>query len=63
MHMVLAARENKAKSKGNVLLSSERGLLGEGLAAEDSDGDFSKVSETAESTDVEDSSGTPDSAS
>ncbi|KAF1611865.1 UNVERIFIED_CONTAM: N-alpha-acetyltransferase 10, partial [Eudyptes pachyrhynchus] len=66
-HMVLAALENKAENKGNVLLSSGEACREEkGLAAEDSGGDskdLSEVSETTESTDVKDSSEASDSAS
>lgn len=65
--MVLAAMENKAESKGSVLLSSGESCREEkGLTAEDSGGDskdLSEVSETTESTDVKDSSEASDSAS
>lgn len=64
--MVLAAMENKAESKGNMLLSSGEACREKGLAAEDSGGDskdLSEVSETTESTDVKDSSEASDSAS
>lgn len=52
--MVLAALENKAENKGNVLLSSGEACREEkGLAAEDSGGDskdLSEVSETVKSS-------------
>lgn len=64
--MVLAATENKAEGKGNMLLSSGEACREKSLAAEDSAGDskdLSEVSETTESTDVKDSSEASDSAS